>query len=313
MNVILPKPLKLKWMCSVFLLAASTVGLVGMGFAQVAVIEVDPTPRTKPFDVEFGYGYQANTDIKKSGGDFQRNSVRAGLNAEIDFGDGFKLDNILAYEYHNYTFSGSSAFQWEDIHRFVYAPLFKWQASESWTVLAAPIVQWMGEGGADISDAFTGGGLVGFNYQASPDLSLGLLVGVLSQIEDDAILLPIPTANWKFAEKWTLRAGVNRLGPTVGVGGELAWKFAKTVELAGGIQFQKRRFRLDKSNRVAEETLAPAYGKVTWALFPQGNVEFFGSVATNGELRLENKNGNKISDKDYESTTFFGARLHFVF
>ncbi len=106
---------------------------------------------------------------------------------------------------------------------------------------------------------------------------------------------------------------MNRLGPTVGVGGELAWKFAKTVELAGGIQFQRRRFRLDKNNRVAEETLAPIYGKVTWSLFPQGSVEFFGSVATNGELRLENKNGNKITDKDYESTAFFGARLHFVF
>ena len=107
----------------------------------------------------------------------------------------------------------------------------------------------------------TGGGLVGFNYQASPDLSLGLLVGVLSQIEDDAILLPIPTANWKFAEKWTLRAGVNRLGPTVGVGGELAWKFAKTVELAGGIQFQKRRFRLDKNNREATlRSTPPAWG-----------------------------------------------------
>ena len=47
-------------------------------------------------------------------------------------------------------------------------------------MLAAPVVQWMGEGGADMSDAFTGGGLVGFNYQAGPDLSLGLLVGALS-------------------------------------------------------------------------------------------------------------------------------------
>jgi len=302
MHMILPKSLKLKWMCSMFLLAAGTVGLVGMGFAQVAVIEADPTPRTKPFDLKFGYGYLANTDIKKSGGDFQRNGFRAGLNAEIDFGDGFKLDNVMVYVHQNYTFSGNSAFQWEGTHRFVYAPLFKWQASESWTVLAAPVVQWIGESGANIGDAFTGGGLVGFNYQASPDLSLGLLIGALSQIEDDALIAPIPTV-----------AGVNRLGPTVGVGGELAWKFAKTVELAGGIQFQRRRFRLDKNNRVAEESLVPIYGKVTWALFPQGNVEFFGSVATNGNLRLENKNGNKISDKDYESTAFFGTRLHFVF
>lgn len=311
--MILPKSLKLQLMCSLFLLAVTTMGLAGLSVAQVAVIEADPTPRTKPFDLEFAYGYQGSTDIKKSDADFQRNSFRTGLNAEINFGDGFKLDNILAYEYHNYTFSGSSAFQWEDIHRFAYAPLFKWSTSESWTVLAAPVVQWMGEGGANMSDSFTGGGLVGFNYRANPTLSVGLLVGALSQIEDDAIIVPIPTVNWKFAEKWTLRAGVNRLGPTVGVGGELRWKLDKTVELAGGIQFQRRRFRLDKNNRVAEETLAPVYGKVIWALFPQGNVEFFGSLATNGNIRLENKNGHKITDKDYEGTAFFGTRLHLVF
>jgi hypothetical protein len=88
---------------------------------------------------------------------------------------------------------------------------------------------------------------------------------------------------------------------------------AKTVKLAGGMQFQRRRFRLDKNDRVAQETLAPVYGKVIWELFPQGNVEFFASVATNGELRLENKNGNKITEKDYESTAFFGGRLDFVF
>ncbi len=305
----------LHWKCigTLFLLVASTLGFFGLSFAQVAVIEADPTPKTHPFDLELGYGYQANTDLKNSGGDFHRNSFRLGFNAEIAFSERFKLDNILAYENHNYSFSGRSSFQWDEIHRFVYAPLLKYHATEHWSFMGAPILQWFGESGADAADSFTGGALAGFNYRSSPDFSIGLLVGVLSQIEDDALLVPIPTVRWKFAEQWMLRVGPNKLGPAVGLGGEVGYKLSKTVEVSTGIQFQRRRFRLDKKDRVGEETQAPFYGKFTWWMFPQGNVEFYASLITNGTLRLENKNGNKITDKDYDNTGQFGGKINVTF
>ena len=313
MKMISFSPVTLKLVCGMFLLVTSTVGLPGLSFAQVAVVDVDPTPKTKPFDVEVAYGHQANTDLKDARGDFHRNAFRLALNAEIGISDSLKVDNRLFYENHNYTFSGDSAFRWEDIHRFAYAPLFKYQYSERWTIMGAPLIQWFGEGGANGSDSFTGGGLIGFNYQASPDFSVGLLIGALSQIEDDAVVIPIPTLRWKFAEHLILRFGLNRLGPDVGVGGELAFKPSKTMELAGGIQYQKRRFRLDKKNRVGEETQAPLYVKLTLSMFPEGQVEFFGSLVTNGTLRLENKNGKKITDKDYDNTAFFGGKFNFIF
>jgi len=302
-----------KWMSQILLVVAGILTLAGPVLAQVAVIEADTQPAPKPFDVELGYGYQANTDLKKSSGDFHRNSFRGRLNAEISFSDTFKLDNIFVYENHNYTFSGNSPFQWDSINRFMYAPLFKWQTSQQWTLMAAPIAQWMGESGAKASKSFTGGGVVGFNYVSSPTFSVGLLIGALSQIEDKAMVVPIPVINWKFAESWALRTGVISLGPTPGVGGEVGWKLAPSLELAGGLQFQRRRFRLDKNDAVGQEKMVPVYGKVTWWMFPQGALELFGSVATNGNLRLENKNGNKITDKDYDNTAFFGGKLHFIF
>ncbi|MDR4483905.1 MAG: hypothetical protein R3B95_11945 [Nitrospirales bacterium] len=292
------------------------MGLSAVGmpvFAQVAVVPVDPEPAVKPFDLRFGYGYQANTDLKKSSGDFHRNDWMGSFNAQVGFSDDFKLDNVLRYEYHNYNFSNSSRFQWDNVHRFVYVPVFLWRANEHWTILGAPVLQWYAESGAKLSDAFTGGGLVGFNYTAGPDLSLGLAVGALSQIEDSAKVIPIPLVKWQFVEDWTLRVGLNRLGPTNGLGGEIGWKLAKTVELAGGIQYQRRRFRLDKNNAVGQETMAPVFAKVTWWMVPDVSVEFFGSVVTNGNLRLENKNGHKITDKDYDNTAYFGGQLHFIF
>ena len=305
--------LRLKWAGGVILLATSTFGLFGLGFAQVAVIEADPRPRTHPFDLDLAYGYQANTNLKNSNGEFHRNSFRIGFNAEIGFSNRFKLDNIIAYENHNYTFSNNSPFQWEDIHRFIYAPLLKYQVSEHWSIMGAPVLQWFGEGGADAGDSFTGGAIAGFNYRSSPDFSIGLLVGALSQIEDDAILAPIPLVHWKFAEQWMLRVGPNKLGPAVGLGGEVAYKLSKTFEIASGLQYQRRRYRLDRRDHVGEETQAPFYGKFTWWMFPQGSLEFYASLVTNGTLRLENKSGNKITDKDYDNTGSFGGRMHFTF
>lgn len=53
MKMIPLNPLQLKWVGSMFLVAACIVGLVGLSYAQVAIVEVDPTPITKPFDVDF--------------------------------------------------------------------------------------------------------------------------------------------------------------------------------------------------------------------------------------------------------------------
>ncbi len=280
--------------------------------AQIAVVEADPTPSTKPVDINLGLGRLNTTDLKKSNGAFSRFGLRAGLNAEYPLGSAWNLEYIFAYEWHKYDFSSSSPFNWDNIHRFAYAPLFKWRANEEWTVLGAPFLQWVGESGADVDDAFSGGGLVGFHWFSSPDLSLGLLIGVISQIEDDALMAPIPLVNWRVAERWVLRVGPHNLGPTVGLGGEVAWQYAKSFELTSGIQFQRRRFRLDKRDRIGQETVLPLFIKWNW-LLPLGQVEFFGSLATNGTLRLENKNGNKITDKDNESTYFWGGKVHFYF
>ncbi len=281
-------------------------------YAQVAVVEVEPARKPTPFKLDLGYSHLFNTDID-SGGDFQRNGFRASFGAEFGLAPRLKLDNVFAYEYHNYTFSGTSAFQWNDIHLIQYIPLLKWVESERWQFFVGPIVQVNAEDGADFGDAITGGGIVGFNYVRSPTLSIGLLIGALSQIEDDAVVAPIPVIRWKFAEQWMLRTGVSQLGSLSGLGAEVAWQAVKNLELAAGAQFQRRRFRLDRNDRVAQETSVPLYGKVSWWMFPQGRLEVFAGIAAGGELRLETKNGDKIIEEDYDKTANIGARIHFTF
>ncbi len=300
---------KLSLVCVLLGLSSFSVPI----FAQVAVIEADPEPKSSPFNLQLSYGYLAHSDFKKSGGDFNRNSFGVRLHAEFSFTQEFTLKNIMAYEYHDYTFSNSSPFQWDDMNRLVYVPLFQWEWSRSWTLMVAPFIQAMLEDGAQVDDAITGGAAVGFNWTSGPDLSLGLLIGAISQIEDDAIVVPIPLINWRMAHHWVLRVGPQHLGPTPGIGGEVAWQLTKELELSSGIQFQRRRFRLDLQSQVAQETVVPIFVKGKWWMFSQGSLEVFASLTTGGELRVENRNGNKITDKDYGNTAYLGGKLNFIF
>ena len=297
-------------------IGALTVGIVFLGvraFAQVAVVDAMPDPEQAPFDLQFSYGYLGNTDLKKSSGDYHRNSFGARFHAEMGLTYDLKVDNMFLYEYHNYTFSDSSPFQFNDVNRIAYIPVFQWKTSEQWMLLAAPFFNVFFEDGANMADGLTGGGVLGFNYFSSANFSIGLLIGAISQIEDDALVAPIPLLYWRFANNWVLKLGPHILGPTPGVGAEVGWKMTKTVELSTGIQFQRRRFRLDRADQVAQDRVIPVFIKGRWWFIDEGSLEIFASITAGGELRLEKKNGKKITDKDYESTPYVGGRLLFTF
>jgi len=289
-----------------------SIFLVGQLFAQIAVVDIEPEETDTTTRFSMGYGHLFKTDID-GGGSINRDGFRFIFNKEISFTSDFKLTNILSYDFQHYDFSSSSRFQWNDIHFANYVPLFTWKANEQWSILAAPIVRLNMAGDAKLKDSVRGGGAVGFNYIYSPTLSLGLLIGALDQIEDDAQIVPIPVINWKFAEAWMLRTGVSNLGAQNGVGMEIGWQWTPKVEVVGGVQFQRRRFRLNSNEQVGQETTIPIYGKLSFAMIPQGKIELYAGVAAGGELRLENKHGKKIREKDYDTTGTIGAQLNFAF
>ena len=280
--------------------------------AQIAVVDIEPEQVTNPFRFYSGYGHLFKTDIDRRG-NFSRDGFRFLINDEVEFTPDLQLVNIASYDFHHYDFSSSSRFQWNDIHFANYVPLFKWKADEQWTILAAPIVRLNMEGDSKVKDSVRGGGGVGFIYSSSPTLALGLIIGALDQIEDDFQIVPIPLIRWQFAESWTLRTAVANLGGQNGLGAEIAWQWTPKVEMVGGAAFQRRRFRLNTNEQVGQETLIPIYGKLSLDIHSRGKLELFVAVATGGELRLENKNGNKIREEDYDATPMIGAQLNFVF
>ena len=168
-----------------------------------------------------------------------------------------------------------------------------------------------GEDGFD--DAFAGGGMVGASYRVSDTLTLGGGLALIRELENDVAVFPVFVVNWDFAQDWTLRNSQSTLGLGYGGGLEVAWAFADDWELALGLQYQWRQFRLDDSgtapNGVGEELSLPLYAGATWEISPTAHLSMFAAVAVGGEIEVQDSSGNTISDQDYDPAGLLGARF----
>jgi hypothetical protein len=168
------------------------------------------------------------------------------------------------------------------------------------------------ESGADWGDSLTGGGTFGADYKHSDTLFLSLGAGVVSQLEDDAEIIPMVAMNWKASDRWTIRLGAIPLSGGTGAGAEGEYKLNDAFNFGLGLMVSERRFRLDDSgpatDGVGEETNIPLHARLTWKVGDKTSLHFIAGVATNGELRVENQNGVLLAKQDYDPAPYLGLR-----
>ena len=289
-----------------------------------AQAEAAPEKGAPAYLLQTGYDHVFETDVKNVGGaDMSLDSFQAGVGGRFDLGQDLSLDTRFSYELNHYDFSsGLDSVAWENINQYTLLGLLNYKLDDNWSLLGGPVFRLAGEGSAAFHNGFTGGALAGFNYTASKDFSVGLAIGLISQIEDDPGIVPIPMLRWNIAEPLTLRIGVSPLGGRTGLGPELTWHLAKEFDLGVGAQYQRRRFRLDDHgasfpgsthNGVGEDTSAPFYARFTWRPMEAASVELFAGVVAAGELTIQDKDGNQTIDKGYQSTPTLGLRGEYRF
>jgi hypothetical protein len=293
-------------------------GLPGPAPAQVVDVDaVTPDPSRRPFVFQTGYDHVFRTDLDGPGS-VSLDSFQAGIGGRFELTDELSIQTRFQYSLDAYDISDSALpLDWETIHQYTLVGLVDWELDEKWSVLGGPILRLAGEGSAAFDDGFTGGALVGFNYRPNSDLSVGLALGVVSQIEDDAGVVPIPMLRWHFAEPFTVSVGVSPLGGRLGVGPELTWHVAEELDLGFGAQYQRRRFRLDdhgfNQEGVGEDTSLPVYVRMTLQPVEAAALELFAGVVAGGELRVEDRGGHQGYDQDYDATPSLGLRVHYRF
>jgi hypothetical protein len=298
-------------------IALAISGVLSMtAWAQTVDVEsIEPVEGEKRWVTHAGYGHMFETNIKGGGNnDVSTESFMAGIGARFDLTDSLSLSPRLVYGLDSYDISSGL---WGNIHQYTLLGILNWQIDEQWSVLGGPVLRLAGEGSSAFDDSFSGGAILGFAYRPNADLSIGLAIGLLSQIEDDPGIIPIPMVRWNFVEDWTIKLGISQLGGRAGVGPELTWNITEVVDLGLGFQYQRRRFRLDdhgaNSGHIGEDSSLPIYVRLGFKPVDGLLVEAFGGVVAGGELKTQDVGGDNTFDRGYDTAGTLGLRAEYRF
>jgi hypothetical protein len=261
----------------------------------------NPSGQEFKFVLVGGGEYQFAADID-SGGDFSLGRFGAGIDV-YDFQGG-----SLGV--------GAGVEPWKDIHNFNFDMLFNWKTGQDWSVFFGGTVQSSRESGADFGESLIYGGSGGFTVKASRDLTIGGGVAVLSQLDDNARIIPIFVLDWAITNDMSLRttsaaAVSNRNGL------ELVWDVSRDWELAVGAAYEFSRFRLDDGGPVpagvGENTSTPLWFRARYMPSKTISIDMLAGFTLGGELQMDDFNGITQVKSDYNTGFFLGAFASFRF
>lgn len=273
-------------------------------------------PPTFSWNVGVRSIFALTTDLK-DGGDVSITRVGPTLGAAWIFpGAQARLSVTYSFEYSNYDWSGNTGFvagrpdPWSDIYRHSVSAIWSQQVDEKWSYFVGGLFGAAYEDGASPGDALEFGVLLGFSYALSPELSLGLGVGVLTQIEDDPLVIPIPTVDWRINQQFRL---TNNSRP----GLFLIYTPAEAWTITLGAEYTTRDFRLDENGPVPDgvgrDRRFPVLVEVAYR--PERWLEIAARAGVDLGVRywLSDSEGNEITTRRADPTPFFGlgATLRF--
>lgn len=180
-----------------------------------------------------------------------------------------------------------------------------------------------GESGADFGDTITGGGIGGYTYTYSEDLTLGVAVIVQTRLEDDVLVLPFPVINWRppidEERRWSVGTGGSGGGPSNVAGVLVGYDASETLSFnAGfGIAGIAGDFRLDDEglapDGVGRDTSFPVIAGVDWKPTRNLRVAGYAGATFFHEVRLENSSGDTLAKRDVDPSPVFGFSISYRF
>lgn len=291
---------------------------VGAGAAETPDVPLEESESAVQFSTRlYGY-YQLETDIDAPGdGEFDWTRLGADTQMRLRLNERVNMSFNVDYTHDMYDFGGASSLgdPWENVNTLDLGAAIAAQLDERWSIFGGPSVTFSAENGADWDDAVEVGGVVGLSYRFNPELSLGFGFGASTAIEDDAQFFPLIIVDWKIndrlrlssrtASEFALRRGV-----------ELTYRLNDDWSIGGGVAWERNRFRLDDEgvapDGVGENESAPLWVRLTYQTSPM-DFSVIAGVNLGGELTLEDEDGDRIAQEDYDPAFAVGltGRIRF--
>lgn len=288
--------------------------------APAASPDVTNEERPKPFIINARAEYQFDTGIDNAG-DFNVARVVGGGGMKFPLGE--RLGGAIggSYSYAGYDFDDDALFggsePWGDVQTAQFLAVLRYTVNDQWSILGGGTGAFSGESGADAASSFTGGGFLAGGYRASEHFYIQLGASVVSQLDDDPLVTPLVIVNWAIDDRWQLRAGVLETGATDAVGAGVSYRMNEQWSVGARVGYVIRRFRLDDSgfapDGVGQDEQFRAALSLTWKPIPEMQVSLLGGAAFGGELRVEDDNGDRLVNEDYDPTPFVGAGMTWRF
>ena len=288
------------------------------GASQTAANEVDVTAdKGDQWKITLigGVEYQFETDVDVNS-DFSLVRYGGGIGVQTDPTSDFSMALFTSYTMDVYDFSpgalglAAPAEPWDNIHTLTASAIFSLNLDNKWTIFGGPLFQSAREANADFGDSITAGGAAGLTFKASRDLVIGGGVAVVSQIEDEARIIPLIIVNWEIANDFVIR-NTSTVNVANRNGLELVYKAGKSWEFAFGVASQFSRFRLDDvapaADGVGEDSSIPLWFRTGYMPINDVKIDLILGVNTDGELELFDADGNGITESNYDAAFFIGV------
>jgi hypothetical protein len=279
--------------------------------------------KTPPAAFSTGFVEQFNTGVA-NGGTVSIARFNVGIKAPAQLTDALRLTTTFRFNLDNYDFRSEKATwngAWQNIGTYTLASIMQGKLDDEWSVYFGGVLRQSGElEGTKFKDGITGGGLGGVVYKFSDTLSVGAGLGIVTQLEDHATVLPILSVDWKFADSWRLKVGLTDIG-TTGYGAELIYDLNQDWSFALGLQHHRSRFRVEgqnegvpstTSNGIGQEQASNIYLSSTWHACTNADLVGYFGVTTGGNIRLENQHGTQEAgigeSSKYNSAAILGVK-----
>jgi hypothetical protein len=256
--------------------------------------------------------FQGAADVG-AGGSFRARGVLLRVGLDGPLGERRLAGLALSYDRTHYAFSSPGALgrakPWGDVQRLGVGARLVFLGPDRWSFLVSPSADFFLEDGADWGQAFTYGAVLAATRSFAPDRRIGIGLAVFDRLERTSVF-PILVVDWRLVGRLRL-ANPLQAGPTGGAGLELALDLGRGVTLGAGAAYRSARFRLRDDgpfpDGIGEEHAIPVFVHAGARLGRSVALDVHAGALLRGALRVEDRGGHRIDDRDLDPAPLVGA------
>jgi len=262
--------------------------------------------------------YFGSADVG-GGGAYESRIVALHLGTSGPVGPRTRADLTLGDSYSDNRFETPTAFgataPWGDMERVGVSASVMQTVDHGWILSIGPSVDSFREKGAGLGDALTYGAVLSATKAFAEDRVLGLGAGLFRQLEG-AQTFVFPVVEWALTEQWRISNPLPA-GPTGPAGLELSYRVHHGWTLGVGGAYREVLFRL-RDDGPFSDGIAKENGVITFLHAGTGagervGIDVYAGAVINGELEVQDRNGNALITQDLGTAPIIGATLKLVF